>query len=171
MTHINKNARASVILRVMDEVENSPLSINQYFKEKKVPFGRAQYFLYKKVLREKGAKGLHDQRGEGNNLKFTNEMKTFVKGLLGYNQSITSSEVKNAIENEFGIAISNTVINDFRRENDLSWIRPESDRKPLDESGASEIAIALALDTGLVDAIADSICLCVQKNSMIFQRR
>jgi len=50
-----------------------------------------------------------------------------------------------------------------RRENDLSWIRPESSRKPLDESGASEIAIALALDTGLVDAIADSICLCVQK--------
>jgi hypothetical protein len=163
MTHINKDVRASVILRVMDEVENSPLSINLYFKEKKAPFGRAQYFLYKKVLREKGAKGLHDQRGEGNNLKFTNEMKNFVKGLLGYNQSITSSEVKNAIENEFGIAISNTVINDFRRANDLSGIRPESGRKPLDESGASEIAIALALDTGLIDAIADSICLCVQK--------
>ncbi len=163
MAHINKDVRASMILQVMDEVENSPLSINQYFKEKEAPFGRAQYFLYKKALREKGANGLHDQRGKGNNRKFTKEVKNFVKGLLDYNQSITSSEVKNAIKNEFWIAISNTVINDFRRENDLSWIRPESDRKPLDESGASEIAIALALDTGLIDAIADSICLRVQK--------
>jgi hypothetical protein len=33
----------------------------------------------------------------------------------------------------------------------------------LNESGASEIAIALALDTGLIDAITDSICLCVEK--------
>jgi len=152
-----------MILQIMDEVENSPLSINQYFKEKEAPFGRAQYFLYKKALREKGAKGLHDQRGEGNNLKFTNEMKSFVKGLIEYNQSITSTEVQNAIKNEFGTVITNTVINDFRRDNDLSWIRPEKDQTPLNESGASEIAIALALDIGLIDAITDAICLRVQK--------
>jgi transposase len=159
MTRINKDARASMILRVLDEAENSPLSINQYFKEKDTLFGRAQYYLYKKALRERGIESLLDQRGEGNNLKFTNEMKNFVKGLLEYNLSMNSSEVQNAIETEFGIAISNTVINDFRRENDLSW----RGHNPLDESGASEIAIALALGTGLIDAITDSICLCVQK--------
>ncbi len=100
-----------MILQVMDEAENSPLSINQYFKEKDPPFGRAQYYLYKKALRERGEGGLNDQRGKGNNLKFTNEMKNFVKGLLEYNRSMNSSEVQNAIKNEFGIAISNTVIN------------------------------------------------------------
>ena len=82
-----------MILRVMDEIEKSPLSINPYFKEKEAPFGRAQCVLYKKALREKGVKGLRDQRGEGNNLKFTNEMRNFVKGLIGSNLSITSSEV------------------------------------------------------------------------------
>jgi len=143
----------------MEEVDSSSLSINQYFKEKEVPFGRVQYYNYKKALRERGIEGLHDQRGKGNNLKFTKVMKNFVKGLLEYNRSVNSSEVQNAVKNEFGIAISNTVINDFRRENDLSW----RGHSPLDESGASEIAIALALGTGLIDAITDSICLCVQK--------
>ncbi|MGB2728349.1 MAG: hypothetical protein WBD09_07715 [Halobacteriota archaeon] len=108
-----------MILQVMDELENSPLSINQYFKEKDVPFGRAQYYLYKKARRERGIEGLHDQRSKGNNLKFTNEVKNFVNGLLEYNRSMTTSEVQNAIKNAFGIDISNTVINDFRRENDL----------------------------------------------------
>lgn len=54
MTHINKDVRVPMILQVMDEVEKSQLSINRYFKEKDVPFGRAQYYLYNKVLRETG---------------------------------------------------------------------------------------------------------------------
>jgi transposase len=147
----------------MEGVESSSLSINQYFKEEETPFGRVQYYNYKKALRERGEEGLHDQRSKGNHLKFTNEMKNFVKGLLEYNRSISSSEVQNAIKNEFGIAISNTVINNFRRENDLCWVRPKREHKPLNESGASEIAIALALGAGLIDAITDSICLYVQK--------
>jgi transposase len=108
MAHTNKDARVSTILQVMNEVENSPLSINQYFKENDTPFGRAQYYLYKNALRERGIEGLHDQRRKGNTLKFTNEMKNFVKGLLEYNRSMTSPEVQNAIKNEFSIAISNT---------------------------------------------------------------
>jgi len=54
MAYINKDVRVSMILQVMDELENSPLSINQYFKEKDMPFGRAQYYLYKKARRERG---------------------------------------------------------------------------------------------------------------------
>jgi len=75
MVHINKDARVSMILQI--EVENSSLSINQYFKENDMPFGRAQYYLYKKALREKGEAGLWDQRSKGNNLKFTNGMRRF----------------------------------------------------------------------------------------------
>jgi len=147
----------------MEEVENSSLSVSRYFKEKDAPFGYVQYYTYKKALRERGVEGLYDQRSKGNHLKFTKEIRDFVKGLLKYNQTMTSRDVQNAIKNEFGITISNTVIKDYRRENDLSWIRPKSDHNPLYESGASEIPIALALGTGLIDTITDSICLCVQK--------
>jgi len=63
-------------------VEKTPLSINQYFKEKNVPFGRTQYYLYKNALMERGIDGLYDLRSKGNNLKFANELKSFVKKIL-----------------------------------------------------------------------------------------
>lgn len=69
MTHLNQHDRVSMILRVIEEVEKSPLSINQYFKEKNVPFGRAQYYLYKNALMKRGIEDLYDMRGKGNNLK------------------------------------------------------------------------------------------------------
>jgi len=147
----------------MKEIEESPLSVNRYFKAEKPPFGRAQYYLYKKALREKGEDSLYDKRSKGNNLKFTITMKIFVMRLLEDNRSMSSVEVQNAIKSEFETTISNTVINDFRRENDLSWIRPKKDLKPFDESGASELAVALALGSSLIDTITDSICQCVQK--------
>jgi hypothetical protein len=130
MTQQNQHARAFMILQVMEEVESSSLSVNRYFKQKEAPFGRVQYYNYKKALRERGEEGLHDQRSKGNNLKFTREMKSFVKGLLEYNRSMNSSKVQSAIENEFGIVLSNTTIKNFRRENDLSWRRSHN---PLNE--------------------------------------
>jgi len=70
-----------MILRIIEEVEESPLSINQYFKEENVPFGRTQYYLYRNALMEGGIEGLYDQRSKGNNLKFTIAMKNFVMRL------------------------------------------------------------------------------------------
>ena len=65
------------------------------------------------------------------------------------------------------------MINDFRRGEGLSWIRPKIDHKPLNASGPSEITIALALGTGLINALTDSICRCVQKKkeSKAFKER
>lgn len=159
MTEINPESRVSTILKVMKNVKESHLSVNQYFKEKDLPFGQAQYYLYRKSIEKFGIEGLYDQRSKGNNLKFSDEMKSFVKGLLKHNQSLTSTEVQNAIKNEFKTTISNTVINDFRREHDLIW----SEYASVKESGASEMIITLALKSGLIDAITDSICLCAQK--------
>jgi len=149
-----------MILRVIEEVEKYHLLINQYFKEKNVPFERTRYYLYKNALMERGIEGIYDLRSKGNNLKFTNELKSFVKSVLEYNRSMTSTDVQNAIKNEFGVINSNTLIKNFRRENDLSR---RNHHNPLNESGASGIPIALAIGTVLIDAIADSICQCVQK--------
>jgi len=160
-----------MILQVMKNVEESPLSINQYFKEKRAPFSQAQYYLYKKILKKKGIEGLSDQRSEGNNLQFTDDMKNFVIGLLEHNLSMSTTQVRNAIKNRFEITISNTTIKDFRRENDLSWVRPKSNHISIGESGAAEIPIALALGTGLIDVITDSISRCVKdkKESGVFE--
>lgn len=154
--------RIAEIIRIMEDIEKSPLSVNQYFKDMPPPFGRAQYYLYKKAIHERGIRGLIDQRKKGNHLKFTDEMKTFVKGLLNQNQSMTTENVQKSIDNEFGTSISITVINDFRRESNLSWIPPQKDQ-PLMESGASEIAIALAIDTGIINVLTESICFGIEK--------
>jgi len=160
-----------MILQVMKNVEESPLSINQYFKEKRAPFSQAQYYIYKKILKENGIEGLSDQRCEGNNLRFTDDMKNFVIGLLEHNRSMPTTQVQNAIKSRFEITISNTTIKDFRRENDLSWVRLESNHISIGESGAAEIPIALALGTGLIDAITDSISRRVKdkKESGVFE--
>ncbi len=145
--------RVSAILHTMKEVERSPLSVNRYFQENATPFGRCQYYLYKKVLDERGIQGLYDGRSRGNNMRFTNDMRNFVSGMPSCNQSVTCSEIRHALKDEFGVVISKTVLNDFRREQEIRPIR-----NGLQESGACEMLIALAPDSGFIRTVTDVIC-------------
>jgi hypothetical protein len=150
--------RVTVLVQAIHGIEHSPLSVNQYFKENEVPFGRVQYYLYKKTLKDRGRQGLYDRRSQGNNVKFTKEMKSFVKGLLDSNQTLTSLDIQAALSKEFGIVLSTTGINDFRREHDMRRSAP-----PYQESGASEILIAFALASGFIDTITNVISQHVQQ--------
>jgi transposase len=155
--------RIEKILCIMEDIEKSHLSVSKYFKEMTVPFGPTQYYHYKKTIEEKGIDGLIDQRNKGNHLKFTEEIKTFVKGLLNRDRSLTSEDVQTEVNKEFGLSISITVINDFRRENNLTLIYTIEKIIPVKESGASEIAMALAMESGIIDALTDSISFAVEK--------
>jgi len=157
-----KNNRPVKIQQILNEIENSHLSVNQYFKKNNVPFGYRQYYIYKKIIKEKGIEGLTDQREQGNRLKFTDRIKTYIKGVLDNNRSISSSEIKNKIDKEFEIAISVTAINRFRQGSNLSLVRPDKENT-FEESGASEVPVAIALHTGLISMFADFIYNCVQK--------
>ena len=171
MANTERQTRLRNILNIMEDVKNSNLSENRYFKEKDTPFKRAQYYNYKRILKVDGVEGIIDQRSKGNNLKFTNEMKFFTKGLLKTQRTLTASEVIKVIEKEFEVSISEPTINNFRRENNLEWIRPEKKPRPWNRSGASEIPIALALGTGIIETISDMIYKYVQnmKESESFQ--
>ena len=169
---MGKATRTSHILQIIKDVETSSLSVNQYFKENDTPFGRAQYYLYKKAIEKNGTEGLSDGRSKGNNLRFTIEMQNFVKGLLKNKRSMKNLKVQDTIQDEFGIAICNTTIKNFRRENNLNRIRPTNRcSSPPYDSGASEIVVALALGTGFIDTIANSIYQHVQKkrDSSVFK--
>lgn len=83
MSKSKQDDRVAAIMQIMKTGEQSPLSVSQSFKENKPPFRRAQYYLYKKPLEERGQQGLSDRRHQGNNMKFAKETKSFVKGLLG----------------------------------------------------------------------------------------
>ena len=151
-------ARVETILDVMQEVERSPLSVYRYFQEHTTPFSRPQYYLYKKALEESGIQGLYDQRVRGNALKFTPEMKSFVTGLVESHRSMPSSEVQDALEREFGVSLSLSAIQDFRRRAGLQASPPV-----FQESGAAELLMALALDSGCIDTFTEAIYHAVQQ--------
>lgn len=156
--HSHHDDRVAAIVQTIQAVEQSSLSVNQYFKANKTPFGRVQYYLYKKTLQERGIQGLYDQRIQGKNVKFTKEMKSFVKGLLESNLSMPALEVQAAIHKECGIVLSTTGINDFRRAHNL-----RRTANVFQESGASEMLIALAVASGFIDSITDAIYQSVQQ--------
>jgi len=150
--------RVAAILHVMQDVERSSLSVSRYFQEHTTPFNRPQYYLYKKALEQCGIQGLYDRKAQGNALKFTNDMKSFVKGMVEYNRSMTSSEVQEALKQEFGVSISLSVMNDFRRTADIQRSQPV-----FQESGAAELLIAFALESGFIDTLTDVIYQSVQQ--------
>jgi hypothetical protein len=152
------HARVAVILHVMKEVERSPLSVHRYFQEHTTPFSRPQYYLYKKALEEYGIQGLYDRRTQGNAVKFTTDMRSFVKGRVEYNRSMPSSEVQEALEQEFGVTMSLSTITDFRRKAGLQGSHPV-----FQESGAAELLIALALESGFIDTFTEAISHAVQQ--------
>jgi hypothetical protein len=146
----SQQTRVSSIIQVMINIEESSLSVNQYFKTKNPPFSQAQYYIYKSILETRGTEGLYDQRAEGNNLKFSENMKNYVQGLLEHNPSISTTDIQKDIENHFNISISNTTIKNFRRDTGLIRVHLERDDNPVFESSAAEIPLALALGTGLM---------------------
>jgi len=158
----SQQTRVSSILQVMKNIEESSLSVNQYFKNNNPPFSQAQYYIYKNILKTRGTDGLNDKRAEGNNLKFSENMKNYVQGLLEHNPSISTTNIQKDIENRFNICLSETTIKNFRRDNGLSWVHPEKDDNQVYESSAAEIPLALALGTGLMDMFTESICQSVQ---------
>jgi len=153
----NQQTRVSSIIQGMIKIEESSLSVNQYFKTCSPPFSQAQYYIYKKILETKGTEGLYDQRSEGNNLKFSENMKNYVHGLLEHNSSISTNDIQKDIKNHFNISISNTTIKNFRRDTGLIWVHPEKEDNPVFESSGAEIPLALALGTGLMDMFTDTI--------------
>ena len=167
---MHKNNRPIKIQQIINKIEHSHLSVNQYFKKRNVPFGYRQYYIYKKIIEEKGIEGLTDQREQGNRLKFTDKIKTYIKGVLDNNRSITSSEIKTKIDNEFEISISVTAINRFRQENNLSLVRLDKE-STLEASGAAEMAVAIALHTGQISEFADFIYNRVQNKKRTKQFR
>ena len=86
--------RFEQILKIMEDIEQSSLSVNQYFKEKKAPFGYRQYYNYKKIIKEQGIEGLNDRRIKGNHQKITEEIKNYILGLVDNKRDVTSIEIR-----------------------------------------------------------------------------
>lgn len=152
------DGRVAEILSTIKDIEESDLSIREYFNQNIVPFTRPQYYIYRKILRQYGEEGLRDKRTAGNNTKLTQRIKDYIISVVTENRSIPSSQLQVKIQNQFGIKISESSLNNFRASTSLTRVSPPPKKEcKHQKSGGGEILTALSFFTHITDIYTQTI--------------
>lgn len=153
-----KEERVQTILHAIDSIRASELSVNKYFEVHNVPFSRKQYYTYCKILKRYGEDGLCDRRADGNYTKLTPRIQDYIRFLVKHEPSISTGELRAKIHEEFGIEVSKSSVNNFRRTHGLLRAKPGTRQggEP-QRSGGGEILTGLALSSGIIDVFTRTI--------------
>lgn len=152
------DSRVAEILSTIKDIEESGLSVREYFNQNIVPFTRPQYYIYRKILRQYGEEGLRDKRTAGNNTKLTQRIKDYIISVVTENRSIPSSQLQARIQNQFGINISESSLNNFRASASLTRVPPPPKKEcKHQKSGGGEILTALSFFTHIIDIYTQTI--------------
>ncbi len=152
------DSRIAEILSTIKNIEDSNLSVREYFNQNIVPFTRPQYYIYRKTLRKYGEEGLHDKRADGNNTKLTQRIKDYITPIVTENRSISSSQLQSRIQNQFDINISLSNLNNFRASATLTRLPlPPIKECEQQKSGGGEILTALSFFTHITDLYTQTI--------------
>ena len=150
--------RISEILSTIKKIKDSNLSVKEYFDQNIVPFTRPQYYIYRKTLRKYGEEGLRDKRSSGNNTKLTQRIKDYIIPIVTENRIIPSSQLQIKIQNQFGIKISISNLNNFRASSSLTRLPPPPKKEcKQQKSGGGEILTALSFCTHIIDIYTQTI--------------
>ncbi len=114
--------KEDVIVTWLERIQNSELSISQFFSKNNVPFSRSQYFIYKKKFTENGIDGLVDKRKNGNNRKMNLKEEAFLQGYIAGGGSILPCELQKILFQEFNCEVSQSTIK--RKLDELSPNQP-----------------------------------------------
>lgn len=146
------------ILTAIRQIENSNLSVREYFATNPTPFSRVQYYAYRKALKEHGEAGLIDKRRNGNYRKVTQEMRDYMKVRMQEEPSISEGELREAIEKRFGTAVSKATLNNLRRSEGMQREKLTAKEQPLGRrSGGGEILTSLIFHSGILDVMTKTI--------------
>jgi len=152
------DGRIAEILSTIKIIEDSNLSVREYFDQNKVPFTRPQYYIYRKTIRQYGEEGLDDKRAVGNNTKLTQRIKDYIIPIVTENRSISSSQLQIKIQNQFGTKISISNLNNFRASTSLTRLSPPPKKEcEQQKSGGGEILTALSFFTHIIDIYTQTI--------------
>ena len=83
----------------------------------------SQYYRLKKRFDEKGIKGLKDRRTEGNAKKVSLDQVELIKSVLTYNREFTSEDLRADLQENWGIQLHKTRIDQYRREFNLTRVK------------------------------------------------
>ncbi|MDL1974736.1 MAG: hypothetical protein LWX55_08145 [Deltaproteobacteria bacterium] len=150
--------RIQEILSTIQQIKDSEQSVNSYFRTRStVPFSKAQYYNYLKLLKEYGENGLRDKRENGHNRKLTESIKNYITICVGEHPSMSASDMRMKIQKQFDVDISRSSINDFR--NSRGFVRQASPKKEYEfqRSGGGEILTGLAFFSGIIEAMTETV--------------
>jgi hypothetical protein len=104
----------SAIAALVEKISRSE-SVNEYFRQHKVPFSRAQYFRYKAQLAHSGAAVLEDGRSRGNRRTVTDEAKLFLRGAHEANPHLSLQGLSDCLAQALNLRIDPTTISRYLR--------------------------------------------------------
>ena len=149
--HSIKEKRQSKILKLFKDVEESGLSIKEYFESHLTPIGLKQYSRLKKRYTEQGIAGFEDQRQFGNARKIKPQEVKLVHGTLAYNRNLTSQSLQEELQNQWKITVSQRRIDQLRQQFNLTRIKSKTIKQETLQFAGIEIFSALAQHVGILD--------------------
>ncbi len=151
MLNSSKEKRQSEILKLFKNVEKSSLSLREYFENNHTPVCLKQYSRLKKRYNKQGMAGLEDQRYTGNARKINAEEEKLVCGTLAYNRKLTTSSLKDELQNQWGITVGQRRLDQLRQQTNLTRIKSKTIKQETLQFAGIEIFSALALHVGILD--------------------
>ena len=116
--------KKDVIVTWLKHIQNSELSVSQFFSQYSVPFSRSQYFVYKKKFAESGIDGFVDLCDDGGNRKMGPREEAFLQGYVAGGGSISLPELQKILRSEFWCEVSLTTLK--RKLNEGAKNRPRA---------------------------------------------
>lgn len=138
------------IVSILQEIADSGLSVDGYFKGHDAPFSRPQYFRYKARFAAEGLDGLLDRRSRGNHRKLTPDAEGFIRGVHHTNPRLSLGDICASLESAFGIQVDPSTVSRFLKGagEQIQWPRPVEPERIFTPCGGFEIIGAVALHLG-----------------------
>lgn len=170
---MSESKRVAEIIETIRKIRESNVSLTTYFSENTVPFSRAQYYRYCKILQKSGEEGLYDKREEGNNTKLTDQIKNYVLALVTEDRVLSSSQLQRKIFEQFGVHLSLSCLNAYRASLSLTRISVKKEEAiSLEKSNGGEILTSLVYFTGILNIYTTTLIEAINeiKNSPLFEK-
>jgi transposase len=157
--------KRELVIEWLERIERSNFKIAAFFKNHKVPFSKAQYFIYKKRYSIGGTESLKDQRKEGGNRRLSQQAEGFLLGCVKSNPDVKLEWLQQALKEEFSCHVNkSTISRALKRVSGEHSPLPKGRRKSLSEQetvinplGGFEIIVAIAYHLGWPQRVAECI--------------
>lgn len=151
--------REEDIVKLIESIEQSPLSVKEYMRRNEMFCSRAQYYRHRAKFSKEGKEGLVDKRRRGNHRKLEKEQITFIRGFIKDRPEVGPTRVQKMVEKEFGIKVHRSTMSRILKQLDFHVKRKRKEVKKQEKVSCAgfELVAALAVHLGWQEHTAECI--------------